>query len=753
MEHIMKFLSHLILPLFILNFLSVLITGKMEASPNANGTLEQPHIVPHTSIKIDIDGKLEEQAWREALAIDLPYETWPGENITAPVRTEARLLYSQSHLYIGFQAYDPQPTSIRANYTERDGIWEDDFVVLFLDTFNDERRAFVVRSNPLGVQSDNITLASLEETISWDAIYESAGQITDCGYSVEMAIPFNQLRFQRSDGDQVWGMNVRRLYPRSVYSHLDAVAFDRNNDSKLAQFIKIRGFEGATPGRNIELVPTLTGVHTDARSELPHGDFHTMNDDIEAGLTARWGLTANLNLNGTLNPDFSQVEADALLLDINEPFALEYEEKRPFFTEGSDYFGTLKNVFYTRTIREPLWGMKLSGKEKSHTIGAYILSDDLTNLIFPGGQSSASTSLQIDNTSGVFRYKKDIGSKYTLGLLMTTREGEHYFNRLAGVDGNFRLTKSDRIIFQALGSSTQYPVATADEFQQPQGKFDDHFIAFEYDHESRNWSWWFAYDDVGADFRADLGFIPRVDFRNVDGGIKYAWLGKPGAWWNYFQLNTEMNYYEDQNGNMLRKNGSLRLNYQGIMRSHAHFQSNISEEFYNGRNFDLVNFSSCFGLYLHNNIWFHTHVLFGDRIDYTNTRPGSRFRIDPELILTPGKHLCLELQHTFEQMSVNDTRLYTAHITQLSAIYHFNVRTLLRSIFQYVNYDYNSANYTIAIEPEYKHFFTQLLFSYKINPFTVFFLGYADNYYGNQNYGLTQSDRTIFMKLSYAWVL
>lgn len=514
------------------------LAGPNEAASNdGKGSTENPYIIPRIASEIHIDGKLEESVWQEALVIELPYETWPGENICAPVRTEALLLYTRSHLYVGFRAFDPDPEKIRANFTERDQIYDDDFIALFLDTFNDERRAFAVRSNPLGVQADDIKVTSLEESsISWDAIYESEGQLTDSGYTVEMAIPFNQLRFQRSSGDQVWGLNLRRLYPRSVYSHIDAVAFDRNNDSQISQFLKVRGFEGATPGRNIELVPTLTGVRTDQRSELPSGKFGILNKDVEAGLSARWGFTTNLTLNGTINPDFSQVEADAWQLDINEPFALEYEEKRPFFTEGADYFATFTDVLYTRTLRDPSWGMKLTGKEDGHTIGAYFVRDELTNLIFPGSQSSTETSLHQNNTSTAFRYKKDLGTKYTVGLIATDREADDYFNRLAGFDSNLRLTNSDRLQLQLLGSSTQYPEATATEFAQKTGKFSDRLVALEYGHETRNWFWGLNYKDVGSGFRADMGFIPRVGYRNAFGEIYRLWNGKPGGWWSQFLI-------------------------------------------------------------------------------------------------------------------------------------------------------------------------------------------------------------------------
>jgi len=146
-------------------------------------------------------------------------------------------------------------------------------------------------------------------------------------------------------------------------------------------------------------------------------------------------------------------------------------------------------------------------------------------------------------------------------------------------------------------------------------------------------------------------------------------------------------------------------------------------------------------------------TIFGDQIDYANTRFGKRFRISPWLSYNLGKHLRLSLNHNYEQMSVEETRLYTANVSQLTAVYQFNVRTFFRTIFQYVNYDYNPGNYTLDINDEDKRFFTQLLFSYKINPRTVLFLGYTDNYQGNQDYSLTQSNRTFFAKLGYAWVL
>ncbi|NIO10448.1 MAG: hypothetical protein GTO40_21555, partial [Deltaproteobacteria bacterium] len=215
------------------------------------------------------------------------------------------------------------------------------------------------------------------------------------------------------------------------------------------------------------------------------------------GLTGRWGITPNFTLNVTANPDFSQVEADALQLDINQPFALFYPERRPFFTEGVDFFRALENIIYTRTMRDPSWGFKLTGKEGANTLGAYMVRDDVTNLIFPGSQGSDSVSLEKSNISSVFRYKHDFGRRYTVGVIATDREGSNYHNRVFGFDLDFRFTRTNQIQLLMMGSSTKYPDDVADDFDQPDGSFSDHLISFEYDHYTRTWGWWADYEEAG----------------------------------------------------------------------------------------------------------------------------------------------------------------------------------------------------------------------------------------------------------------
>lgn len=272
-----------------------------------DGDRAAPYMVPKAEVSIRVDGVLDDEAWNGALVLDLKLETSPGENTPAPVETKAYVTYDDRNLFIGFKCYDPDPSAILAHYSDHDGAWRDDMVSIVLDTFNDERRSYILSSNPLGCQYDAIKTAEGEDN-NWDGIWDSVGRIFDWGYSVEMAIPFNQLQFQRSNEDsQTWGLIVWRIYPRKYRYFFSHTPIDRNNDCLLCQSMKIKGFEGAQPGRNLEITPTMTAVSTDRRAELPDGGFVNADRKADVGLTARWGLTPNLKLSAAVNPDFSQV--------------------------------------------------------------------------------------------------------------------------------------------------------------------------------------------------------------------------------------------------------------------------------------------------------------------------------------------------------------------------------------------------------------------------------------------------------------
>lgn len=733
-------------------FLPISLYGQALNGITGSGTSSTPFDVPKTTQQITVDAILNEQAWQNALMFELKYEVRPGENVTPPVKTEVLLTYDLENLYAAFRCYDPNPSAIRAHFRDRDTLGGDDWVALILDTFNDERRSLDFIVTAQGVQFDQIESQSGDDP-GWDTIWDCASKITELGYVVEIAIPFSSIRFQRADGPQIWGFDAVRRYPRDHAYQIGLFPRDRSNNCYLCQAVKIKGFEGASPGRNIEISPTTTAFRTDERKDFPYGDLQKRGQEGEFGITTRWGITPNMTLNFTANPDFSQVEADARQLDINQPFALFFPERRPFFTEGTDFFSTLERIIHTRTIRNPSWGVKLTGKEKSNTFGAYIMRDELTNLIFPGSQGSSSKSLGMENTSSVLRYKRDFGSRYTAGLIVTDRESENYFNRVYGFDLDFRFTPTNQIQLLVLGSNTKYPNDVANDYDQSIGSFKDRLISFEYDHYTRTWGWWADYEEAGSKFRADLGYYPRVGYRNAEGGLLYTWNARPNMWWSQFRAGAEVNYFEDQDGNLLNERASLWFAYSGTQQSNLFFRGWKEREAFNSQEFDLTYFFIQGGLWPTSTLQIGAFTFFGDQIDYSNTRIGGMRRISPWLTYNLGKHIRFSFNHTNEKMKVQKKRLYTANISQLTAVYQFNVRTFFRSILQYVDYDYNPSNYTFDIDSKYKRFFTQLLFSYKFNPRTVLFLGYSDNYSGDQNIKLTQANRTFFIKLGYAWVL
>lgn len=714
---------------------------------------KEPYRIPRVTDKAKIDGDLDDSVWQDALKFELNYEVWPGENITPPVKTEVLLAYNKTYLYVAFRALDENPAAIRATIHDRDSLGTDDWVGLILDPFNDAQRTFDFFCTPRGIQADMIESAG-NTGGRWDAIWESAGKITDWGYAVEMAIPFSSLRFQRVKGDQVWRIDAVRSYPRNVRHHIGLFPRDRNNNCYMCQSEQLIGFTGVSPSRNIEIDPTLSAHLTQEREFLPDGDFVEQDKSIEPGMTARWGISPNLTLSAAVNPDFSNVEADVAQLDINKQFALRYPEKRPFFLEGTNIFESRYIAVHTRSLADPDWGIKLTGKEGVHSIGFFSVYDHITNFLLPGSQGSRSTTMQQDSLGTVFRYRRDIGKSSNIGFLITDREGQDYFNRVAGFDGDIRFTRKDRLAFQFLGSQTQYPDALVTKYRQPEDDFWGGAFDLMYIHDTRNFAWLLGYQEITADFRGDLGFMAQVDYRNIRGGVEYKWFAKrPQSWFNTINVGINGALEKDHGNNLLYSSMSLLFTYSGPAQSTFQVNGNIGKRGFSGFEFDENYIEFIAGFHLSRFITVTLSGKYGDQIDLANVKPGSVLALSPAFQVKLGNHLSMNLSHDFETLDIEGGRLYTANLSNFKLIYQFNKRTFLRTIFQFANHRFTSELYPIYVNPKFQHLFSQILFSYKINPQTVLFIGYADDYFGQEGLDLTQNNRTIFIKLGYALLL
>jgi hypothetical protein len=737
--------------------LAALLCVPFSVSRPQEGTEPQRYRVPRSTSAIRVDGLLDEAAWRAAVQVELEFEVRPAENKPPPVRTLCFLLYDSSHFYIGFRADDPEPSRIRAHYSDRDTAWFDDFVGVVLDTFNDRRRAFAFYSNPLGVQIDQIeTDTGHGFDSSWDAIWDSSGRITPRGYTVEMAIPWSSLRFGKERGDKVFAFDLVRGYPREVSHHIGVFPRDRSLNCYLCQAWELVGFSGVSPGLNLEFDPTVTVLRGDKRLDFPDGSVERGDVDVDPGLSARWGMTPNLSLNGALNPDFSQVEADVAQLDVNERFDLFYEEKRPFFLEGADYFTTPFRVVHTRMVVDPSWGMKLTGKEDANAIGAFVARDERPTLLVPGSQRSQLYLLEDDVTAAVARWRRDVGANSTIGLLATDRRGGDYRSSVYGADGQLRISQHDIIQFQLLRSDAEYPEGIPVEDSRPDGTA----MSILYEHDTRNWSEWIDYVDISAGFSADLGFIPRVDLREIEAGVRRRWWGDEDRWYSKAMLTLMGMRTEGHDGLLTDQSFSFVFDYEGTKQSRLHFHPTFNKEYYDGDSDDLSDgrlydldggHFSC-GMQPTGDMAIELFGAWGGAVDYANEQPADQLRIGSEIAYRFGRHLSVTLRHELERLRVEAGRLYEARLTQSRIVYQFNRRTFLRAIFQYLDVERNAAVYLEEVEESERHLFTQLLFSYKINPQTVFFLGYSDNRLGDQAVDLTLADRTLFLKLGYAWL-
>jgi len=714
----------------------------------AQGVDAATHRVPRVEGVVRADGLLEEPFWDEALRLDANVEISPGENVPAPVQTQALIAYNGTHLVAAIRASDPRPTEIRARYCDRDELWVDDWSALILDTFNDNRRTFEFFVNPLGVQADMIATPTSGDD-AWDAIWDSGAQISDEGYVVEIAIPFKSLRFEATDTAKEWGIDIVRNYPRGVRHRFSLFPRDRSNNCYMCQSDTILGFENARPGRNFEITPTFTATRSSERTD---GEFGLRNESYESGVTARWGVTTNLSLSGTLNPDFSQVEADAVQLDINTPFALFYPETRPFFVEDAQFFQTKISAVQTRTLRNPRWGGKLTGKQNGHTLGFFSSQDDVTNLIFPAANSSGSASIDERSQATALRYSKDFGRMLTVGGLYTDRQSNSgYYNRVAGIDTRYLLTPRDSFDLQFLASGTRYSTEVAEANDQPEGSFEGAGVDFLYYHNTRGLDGYAAYKEMAADLRADLGFVPQVNYRLIDVGLQHSWFAESDHWWNYLNVGASFEHSEVLDGENIFRGSTLWADYNGPLETTIRSAAWLGERRYAGTTFQnpytilVASIRPAGWIYLRN------QLRLGYGIDYTDARRGFLTGIAPRLAFVLGRHVELTLDHQFEELSVEAGRLYTANISATRLVYQPTNSMMLRAILQYVNYDREPENYISSVDSKYESLFSQLLFSYKLGPRTVFYLGYSGNAFGHDTVALTSSDRTLFMKVGYAW--
>jgi hypothetical protein len=477
--------------------------------------------------KPNIDGIISNGEWQGAVKLELRNQIQPGDNAEPSEKTEVFLAYDREHLYMAFHAYDSEPAAIRARVVRRDDVYLDDYVSVYLDTFNDRRRAYALYFNPLGIQADGVIIGgNLSETagvrdLTWDGVFESKGRVTDDGYVVEVAIPFKTLRFQ-SGGKQSWGLHLQRWIARKA-ERIHWMPISRGVSELLAQMGAIDGLEDIFAKRALDLIPTLTGSINSERERdlaaLSGARLNTVNK-LEPGLTLTYTLTPNLTLSATVNPDFSQIEADVPQITVNQRFALFYPERRPFFLEGGEVFRSpgVRTFVNTRQIVDPDWGVKLTGKIGKQQIGYLAASDRAPGLRLAFDDPNFGQ----DALFNVFRLRRDVGENSRVGMFVTDRRFAGSYNTVLATDGELRFTQADTLGFQAGWSKTR----------ESNGAVSAGSTSYVWrQHGGRHWRLFTAGYHTTPDYATQTGFNRRSGIWGARGNYGYLFQPKEKSWW------------------------------------------------------------------------------------------------------------------------------------------------------------------------------------------------------------------------------
>ncbi|OGC78326.1 MAG: hypothetical protein A2Z27_04075 [candidate division Zixibacteria bacterium RBG_16_50_21] len=720
--------------------------------------LFKPNLLPNLKVSrtagsIRIDGELGDPGWTGAALAANFCETKPGDQTRPPVEIRALVTYDQDHLYVAFVVKD-NPGSIRASLRNRDDMFNDDYVGVLLDTYGDASWAYYIFCNPLGIQGDSRYSSTSGEDDSYDVIFQSKGKITDSGYQVEMAIPFRSLRFPDKPS-QNWKANFWITHPRDIKRTYSWATINRDDPCFPCQFGTMTGIENVKPGKELELLPSLVGSQSGVKGDSGFDEGH-LEEDFSLGL--RYGITPSVTAEVSYNPDFSQVESDVAQIDVNNTFALFYPEKRPFFQEGSDLFDTRVDAVYTRSINNPLVAAKVIGRMGRTSLAYLGGRDESTPIIIPLEERSAVLATSEKSNSNILRFKQTFLQDSQVGALVSDR---HYdnggYSTVLGLDGTLRLKKLSRnyrLVWQALFSRTQEPDRPALTAGITQTYFErgKHTVAFDgesywghaafasLERQARLWSFELEFWQTSPSFRADNGFVTRSDRREAD-----FWTGltiRPkssyvfgiypnvsmGRIWNFDGIPKDKWIVPSLELELIGQT-FLRIEYLGS-------QELYQDIFFGGIRHWGFDLSSQFSDPLKASVWYYR----GHRIARFEDPPvlGSQIDAGASASIKPWQNFVINPQVNYSKLThpSDGSIIFEGYILRTKFNYQFTPEFYTRLVVQYDDFDQ-----ALSLEP---------LVSYKLNPFTIFYLGSTHQYLDlNSDNHFSQTSRQFFMKLQY----
>lgn len=699
---------------------------------------------------ISMTGMLDDPMWATARSVELSYEFQPGENTPAPVRTQVMSLYNDEYLYFGIRCFDPRPNEIRANFSDRDRIYQDDFVIVILDTYGDFQRGYELVVNPYGIQGD-LMMSSGNEDMSFDMLWESAAAINGEGWTAEMAIPFKSLRFPDKNV-QEWNVNISRNYPRSSRVQISWMPVDRNVPNFLTQMGRLTGLKDIQPGGSIELLPYVLGQQLGVRSNMADPASSFSNGDVlgRFGTGFKYAPSSDFAADLVVNPDFSQVESDADQIAVNTTFALSYPERRPFFLESSELIQT--PMYYSRSINNPLVAGRVVGKSGGLSYMYLGAMDRNSVIVIPGEENSNTVATSLKSYANVGRLRYDLGNESYVGGLVLTRDLSGGHNYLVGFDWNYRfwdnwyftgegfLSKTKELADTTLTTTTRMLGSSGHSARLDGESFSGSGIHVVLYRSGRNFGFDAVYNDFSPTYQTYNGLFTSTNYRQFYFQPRYT-LYPTDSFFERVSFsvsaNTQFNYAGLKKDQGVQPSVNLRMKGQNYLWASYLL---VNDELFRGVQFRKVH-RTMFELNsqsfdaLSMSLWGATGQFI-----YRSSTPevGEGHDLSLSMTVRPTAHLKVDLSYSRARLSslATGSLLYDGYIGRMVGIYQFTPEMFLRGIFQY-----NSFDKTFNVYP---------LFSYKVNALTTFYAGFTNNYldYGPQS-GFTTTERQFFVKMQY----
>jgi len=679
-----------------------------------------------------IDGKLDDPVWKQA-PVSTDFKTWnPDFGLDMAEQTRVYYAYDRHNLYFAYRCYDRDPSKLKASISQRDAIRPDDWVAINLDSFNDQQSLYTFYVNPLGIQMD-ARYAAGKEDYGFDAVWYSAGTIDGEGYTVEIRIPLQSIRYSQKSPVEMGVIFERRITRHSqmgTFPPLDP----KKGDNWLIQTLPLI-YPELEQQALVELLPGFTFSH---KSSAPEGRLVSQGHEAEFGLTGKYGITSHLILDATYNPDFSQVEADAGQVDFNQRYALFYPEKRPFFLEGMEIFNFggsysgdyLREVVHTRSIVNPLVGTKVSGKiGDRNTIAALYAMDELPD----GGTAGDYAHFSI------FRYKRALAEDSHVGGFYAERRDDTHSNRVAGADGQLRIGAASRVGYHAFLSQ--------DRDRGLPSAGTGYALGLDYFYSTRDMTIMLGTQDISEGFRTDTGFVTRTGVTRFRSGVlkplypKSRFLQRIDPMVHSTQIRDRFSgRFETENRADLRlifpRSSSLTVGW------------GYSTEIFQGRKFDTRGFRIVGSSQFTKEFYASFQYRRSNKIRYVeNPYGGSGNDVTASLRYQPTEKIETGLSLTFSDFSSGGAKEFDYTIARSRNTYQLNRYVFFRAIFEYNSF--------------WDRLTTDFLASFTYIPGTVVHFGYGSLFERLDLEGgarppgahFTETARSFFFKASYLWRL